>query len=250
MNKHITSLQHPLVKHLVKLRQNRSYRQEHSSVMIAGTKPVTELCQDAAAKTLLVMEGHDAPKAVEANECVFVSEAVMKKVTDMLHPEPLAAEIAIPAQHKLEGIKRLLVLDAVADPGNMGTLLRSALALGWEAVFILDNSVDPFNDKALRAARGATFRLPYRIGDDDACRQVLTHNKLQACVADVSGEAPEALAKEEGIALVLGNEAHGPESNYGAECRRVSIPMPGPMESLNVAVAGGILLYILGACHD
>ena len=84
----------------------------------------------------------------------------MKKISGMQTPEGLVVEIEMPKPAPLEGLKYLLALDGVSDPGNVGALLRTALALGWQGIFILDESCDPFNDKALRSARGATFRLP------------------------------------------------------------------------------------------
>ena len=159
---------------------------------------------------------------------------VFRKITGQPSPEGVVAEFPLPKPSSLKGLDYVLVLDRVMDPGNMGMLLRSALALGFEGVLFLEGCVDPFNEKALAAARGALFRLPYCFGTlDDIDAPLL--------VADLEG-APLAFQKR--CALVLGNEAQGSQ----IEAPKVSIPHKGEMESLNVAAAGSILMY--GICNE
>jgi len=142
-------------------------------------------------------------------------------------------------------LQRVLVLDGVADPGNLGTLLRTALALGWEGAYLLQNCCDPYNDKALRAAMGATFRLPLRMGTASTLQQLAEEEDWRCWVADLKGESPESVPTQQKIALILGSEAHGVSEACRRLGRAVAIPMPGSMESLNVSTAGAILLYLL-----
>ncbi|KAG2482193.1 hypothetical protein HYH03_018856 [Edaphochlamys debaryana] len=221
---------------------------------------------------------------------------------------------------------RLLVLDGVQDPGNLGTLARSALAFGWDGLFLLPGCVDPANDKAVRSSRGATLRLPVASGSleelaaaAEACGLLLLSADLEegegqggkaqgreggegegvgegggasvgpvppprllehggllglltgaAAGADLCGAAPGSGSAPAsgsvsgsgsgsgcggvsrsgglgGVALVLGAEGAGLSPGVRALCRRVSIPMEGSMESLNVGVAGGILMFALSA---
>ena len=154
MLREVTSLQHPLVKHLVKLREKKEYRLLCSSVVVSGNKLIEELSEQFFFKTLLIEKGYTPEFSYRAEQTFCVPYPLIKKITALVHPETLVAEIALPAESTIEEKSHLLILDGITDPGNMGTLLRSALALGWDAVLITPNSTDPFNDKALRAAKG------------------------------------------------------------------------------------------------
>jgi TrmH family RNA methyltransferase len=235
----ITSLQHPLVKHCVKLRTNRSYRSAEKKVLIVGENLVKEL------PLLTIYAVNNVPTGLKAEKSYLVTDAIMKKITGLEHPEGIAAEVKMPKEASFENIQRLLVLDGVSDPGNMGTLIRTALALGWEGVYIIANSCDPFNDKALRAAKGATFRVPLCFGDWADLSRLISKNKMTPLAADMNGIDIKNVNKSQGIALVLGNEARGISEEAEKLSTKVAIPMSGEMESLNVAVAGGILMYCL-----
>lgn len=245
MMKRITSSNHPLVKHLVKLRHNRDYRYEHQSVVVEGIKPVEELCRQTRFKLLATYNEAMIPLGTEVDEILIVNDTVMQKISTMQAPEGLVAEIAIPQPASLQGLKSILALDGVSDPGNVGAILRTALALGWKGAFILNDSCDPFNDKALRAARGATFRLPLAWGNIDQLKELVKSNGLTPLVADIEGKDIAEMPPLSSILLVMGNEAHGPSQEIKAFCQSITIAMPGSMESLNVAVAAGIMMYAL-----
>ena len=245
MMKRVTSGNHPLVKHLVKLRQNRDYRYEQQSLVIEGIKPVEELGRHVRFKLIVTYNEAMIPIGAEADEILIVSDTVMKKVSGMQAPEGLVVEIPMPEPASLKGCKYLLALDGVSDPGNVGALLRSALALGWQGVFVLNDSCDPFNDKALRAARGATFRLPVAWGSLEQLKALVESNQLTPLVADINGQELSERADNKGVLLVMGNEAHGPSAEIKEFCQAVTIAMPGSMESLNVSVAGRIMMYAL-----
>src|SRR3990167_437079 len=151
--KKIESLQHPLVKHWVQLRQERSYREKTQEVLIIGKKMVSEL------KPALMISTQDFP--FDAKEQYLVTEQILKKVTNLNQPDGYAGVLPLPKPQQLGQKNRLLILDQISDPGNLGTVLRSALAFNWEGVILTPGTVDLFNDKALRSAKGATFHLPY-----------------------------------------------------------------------------------------
>lgn len=245
MSIEISSLQNSFVKHLVRLRQNRDYREEHHSIFIEGIKLVNEVGKSQPVKALVATDPTLLPKDVSADHIYIVSDAVMKKISGMQSPEGLAAEIATPKHSSLSGKSFLLAYDGINDPGNLGTLLRSALALGWEGAFILDNSCDPYNEKAIRAAKGATFRLPIAVGSWKELKEIIKNNCLEPFVADIKGEKIQDMKLKNGILLVLSNEAHGVSDEAAKQCRRLTIPMSGQMESLNVAAAGAIFMYAL-----
>lgn len=239
----ITSLQHPLVKHLVKLRLDGTYRDEHHSLIIEGLKPIQEL-SSYVINLFFTAEYSSYVDSIQAEKWL-ITDAVLKKISGMTSPEGIVAEIKMPTFVSLGKSKRVLALDGINDPGNLGTLLRTALALGWESIYFLPGTCDPFNEKSLRAARGAQFKLSLIQGSADELKQWVKMNRIPAYVADVMGTPPNLLEESSSCLLVLGNEAHGASEEVRNFCLPVTIPMPGEMESLNVAVAGGILLYLL-----
>lgn len=243
--KEITSLQHPLVKHLVKLRQNSDYRYDHHALVIEGTKMIAEAGTSHAFKTIIASAPELIPKGVKAQETILATPDIVQKISGLQSTEGILAEVAMPQQASLKGKKYIIALDQVNDPGNLGTILRTALALGWEGAFFLDEGCDPYNDKALRASRGAVFKLPMARGSWQDLQKIVTENKLGAFVADIHGTPFDKVNGSKGILLVLGNEAHGPSKETKSSCTAITIPMPGKMESLNVSVAAGILLYTL-----
>lgn len=237
----ITSLQHPLVKHLVRLREERSYRREHGSVLIAGCKLTEELCHSYPLITLMVEENYPLPPDISAKNIYRVPIELLKKVTGLSQPEPLAAEIPLPPVRPIDPKYPLLILDQLADPGNVGTLLRTALALGWNNVFCTPHTADPFNAKALRAARGATFHLNLREDSHEALIDLIKEQQRTLFIATVGGSLLSTGAKP--IALVLGNESHGIHPTLQYPGIPISIPIASEVESLNVAIAGAILMH-------
>ena len=211
-------------------------RKEAKLVLISGRKIVEEF--SSPIRTLIAL----GPEAqIKADEKIVVSPEILKKITGFEERDGIAAVVDLPKEASLEGKQYLLVLDQLADPGNLGTLLRTALALGWEGVIVTPGTVDLFNDKALRAGRGATFRLPFAEKTEAELEQFLA--KRTVLVADLSGEPLEKVAVRLPVALVLSNEAKGPKFWARNMGKKVSIPMQEGVESLNVAVAGAIFLH-------
>jgi len=243
--KEITRLQHPIVKHLVKLRKDRTYRKVHNSALIVGRKLVQEVGADAQLVTLLVDKEDSIPSSISVSTTYFTSWAVFKKITGLENPECIAAEIPIPSQGNLDNKSFILALDGISDPGNLGTLLRTALALSWDGVFILTSSVDPFNDKALRSAKGATFRLPIMQGSWEELENLISRNNMQVYIADMEGQPLDRIDLQSPLVLVLGNESHGTSRARKEKYSLISIPISKHMESLNVSIAGGILMHSL-----
>jgi TrmH family RNA methyltransferase len=149
--------------------------------------------------------------------------------------------VALPADQDLSEKNRLLVLDQIADPGNLGTLLRTALALNWEGVIVTEGTVDLFNDKALRAGKGAQFHLPFARMAPDEISKIKSH----FYIADLDGAALEKCVFKHPLALILSNEAKGPAGWAERIGEKVTIEMSTKSESLNVAASGAILLYAM-----
>lgn len=242
-SKEIFSSQHPLVKHLVKLRENRQYRYSSGRVLISGFKLIQELSEQFALRTLLIEKGSNL--RIKAKECFEIPAHLFKKITGLENPEPIAAEIDMPFSSDLLGTSFLLILDGVSDPGNLGTLLRTAKALGWDGAFLTAGSADPYNEKAIRAAKGATFTLPWRQGSFEELAEIVQKNNMTLFAADAAGEDFADCPTTIPLALALGNEGHGLDPQLKNRATLIAIPMRGQMESLNVATAGAIMMYQL-----
>lgn len=241
--KEIFSAQHPLIKYWTNLRSDAHFRKAEGCVLLEGKNCVQDICKTIKPKSLIVCKESDIPEGFAADEIYVITEALMKKISGVQHPEGVIAELAMPKQIPFTRVKKIVVADCIQDPGNLGTLIRSSLAFGWDGIFILPGTSDPYNDKALRAAKGATFHLPIYSGNWIDLQDTLSKNNLKLVVADVSGESPSAF-NSTNMALVLGNEAQGAKVPSNLAFQKVTLPMRGAMESLNVAVAGSILLYL------
>ncbi len=234
--KEIHSTQHPIVKHLVRLREKREYRAECRTALLSGIKLIKELAPDHRFKKILIEKGFTPPFSIDAEQICIVNASVIKKVTGLIQPEPLAAEIDLPKEQDLSGKQFLLILDGISDPGNMGTLLRTALALGWQGVF---------NEKALRAAKGATFKIPLKQASFQEIDSFLSSSTHTILAADTQGMPMDEIAIAGPVTLALGNEANGLSDYIQSRAQHIAIPMENEMESLNVACAGAILMQFL-----
>ena len=176
-----------------------------------------------------------------------VSTAVMKALTDSASPQGVAAIVQTPDTSLArlpERASLVLVLAEVRDPGNAGTLIRSALGAGADAVVFTSGSVDPFGPKTVRSAAGALFAIPIVQADLGEVTTMLKGRGFSLLGTEAEAHAVHDVALTGPVALVLGNEAWGlPPAAKSLLDGLVGIPMPGPAESLNVAVAGSILLF-------
>jgi TrmH family RNA methyltransferase len=181
-----------------------------------------------------------------------VTDAELEELSDTEHPQGVVAVIE-PRRWGLDDIHMnpgatVLVLDGVQDPGNVGTMLRSALGLGAAGVIALKGTADLTNPKVIRAAMGASFRMPAVPAAPDELVAWARLQRAELWAAVVSGEPPDQLPARSSdrrpVALVVGNEGAGlsPSLEEAAD-RRIAIPLARGAESLNVAVAAGILLY-------
>ena len=182
-----------------------------------------------------------------------VSDRDFLSASDTEHPQGVLAIAEQPTtnlQAVVDGAGaaplRLLVLDGIQDPGNVGTLLRTAAALGCVATVALPGTVDPWNAKAVRSAAGMQFRHPTVDGTVDELAPFLRARGIVLWGADATGTPVDDVEPPTRLALAVGNEGNGLSASVREACERlVAMPMAPHTESLNVAVAGGILLYAL-----
>mgnify|MGYP001001598578 CR=1 FL=1 len=185
--------------------------------------------------------------------CVLVADRIFGSLTTTRTSQPALAEVTchdVPLDDLVATQGTALILAGVSDPGNAGTLVRSAEAFDAAGV-VFANGVDPYNPKAVRAAAGSTFRVPIAIppGEDPVWEVVDTFGaagyQVLAAVTH-GGLIPEEIIRDRPLALVVGSEPHGLSDSLVEVCEtRVSLPTGGGGDSLNVAVAGSVLLYAL-----
>lgn len=241
MLKEITSKDHPLIKRFTKLRINRDFRQECRRVIVEGEKLVHDVLKVVPYFYLLTCDRALVASHLDMTQVTLVSEELMKKISGMEHPPKMMAEVDMPHQSALSGSTWVLALDRLQDPGNLGTLFRTALALGWEGVCLIGDSVDPYNDKALRASQGATLLLPWRQGSLEEFEMWTKEESMPLFAADLTGSPPKPVSKG---CLILGTEGEGLHPQF-KQITSVTIPIAKKVDSLNVAVAGAILMYEL-----
>jgi TrmH family RNA methyltransferase len=218
-----------------------------SPLDVTGVLVAPRLAESARGSALL-----DAMRA-KSWEVTEVDDREFRSVAETDSPQGVLAVARVP-ERSLDAIAgksplRILVLDAVQDPGNVGTLIRTAAALGADATIALPGTVDVWNAKVVRSAMGAHFHHPAFHRSWDDVSGFLSREGIALWAADAGGEpVPPAGAAPARLAIAVGNEGSGlTDAVRGAAARIVSLPISRAVESLNVAVAAGILLHELRA---
>lgn len=190
------------------------------------------------------LAAHDVP--VET-----VTPRVLEQLADTETPQGVIA-VLTPPRWELKDIKPspgapVLVLDGVQDPGNVGTLIRTAFALGAGGALLLPGTAEPSNPKVIRSAMGATFRLPWASADEGTFAHWVREMDAAVWVTAADGLPVRRLQTPERLALVVGNEGAGVSAGIRKLARTsVAVPLARGAESLNVAVAAGIILFEVG----
>lgn len=169
-----------------------------------------------------------------------VSYRVLKALSDVKTPQPVAAVVRLPEMVPLSRLRWrwLAVADGLQDPGNLGALVRTAHAAGFDAVAVLPQSADPFHPKAVRGSAGSCFALPLASATSEEVSRA-----ARVWVADPRGEVDYREADyRPPVALVFGSEAAGPRHPW-PEARTIRVPLAAGVESLNVTAAAAVLLY-------
>jgi TrmH family RNA methyltransferase len=200
-------------------------------------------------KTVFVCERREAPRWVPRGvEVVYLTGEVFRSAVDTVHPQGIAA-LVDPPMRGMETVRApgglLLIAAGLQDPGNLGTLIRSAEAFGATAVLTTQGTVSEWNQKAVRASAGSVFRVPV-VGVTEAEVKALRAKGVRVYAA-IAGEGAVQVGEVNlrgACAVMIGNEGAGIAEEWLALAdARVTIPMPGRVESLNAGVAGSLLLY-------
>lgn len=243
----ITSRQNALMTHLRKLSRSRAYRSESGEYLCDGVKLLEEAIRwNAPVKTAVFSENLPIPALPEGVRCVVVPEDVMRSVSPMETPQGALFTVALPETKLPEMLTdaHMLVLDGVQDPGNVGTILRTADAFDC-AVFLLNACADPYSPKTARATMGAIFRREvYSCSLDELC-VLLAASGLPlygtALRDDTVSLREVNLAR---AAVAVGSEGRGLSAEVLTRCEKtIKIPMSARCESLNAAIAAGVVLW-------
>ncbi len=248
----ITSVSNPAVKETVLLQTKAKARRESGLFVVEGLRLVREVPPEDVVRAFAA-EGFAASEEgtalCERLGAEPVSDAVMEKMSDTKTPQGILAVVRQKKrtlQEILETPGPLLILEHVQDPGNVGTLLRTAEAAGAAGVLMDAETADPWQPKVVRGTMGAVFRLPFAVTDDlPETVRALQESGFRVCAAHLEGsEEYDRVRYPARTAFLLGNEGNGlsPEITALADVR-IRIPMMGQAESLNVSTAGAVLLY-------
>jgi len=247
----ISSITNPKIKLVRALQRQRRAREKERLFVIEGLRLAIEAAEARLPARMVLHTDHlDARGRGLVNRLArlgaaveIVSPEVMKACSDTQSPQGLLAVLPYPEIPLPSSLTFALVLDGLADPGNLGAILRTAVAAGVEAIFLVPGTVEPFNPKVVRAAMGAHFHVPLRSAAWPNLAQSL--DGLELWLADSrDGLRYDAVDWRRPCALIVSSEAEGPSAAASARAHsRVRIPMPGHAESLNAALAAGVLLF-------
>ena len=244
----ITSLDNEKVKYYCKL-QKKKYRDINNEFIVEGEHLVLEAFKTGVLKEVLLEEGEVLPIDVEQIE---VTKEILKKISTLTSPPKMIGL----CEKKIETTigKRILVIDEIQDPGNLGTIIRSAVAFNIDTIVIGDNTVDVYSPKVVRATQGMLFHVPIVFYSIDKLIPILKKLKIPVLATNVKyGEEVKNLTRDEKqiFALIVGNEGNGINPKYlELSDKFIYIPMNDVVESLNVAIATSIILYEMDDIDD
>jgi TrmH family RNA methyltransferase len=248
----ITSAQNPKLKLIRSLMGRARERREANAFVIEGVRLVEEAVNTGWKFQFVLYSAGVSERSknllsrlqAERIEVDEVSNDLLQKLSDTETPQGILAVLEntrLPLPHDLNF---LLIPDQIRDPGNLGTLLRSAAAAGVQAICLPPNTTDAFAPKVLRAGMGAHFRVPIHEMGWEEIRRLCRTAGLQVLVAEMRGTPCWETDLRKPLALIIGGEAEGASAEAQALADgKISIPMTGRIESLNAGVAGSILMF-------
>ncbi|TMW71662.1 TrmH family RNA methyltransferase [Alteribacter natronophilus] len=245
----IESPKNAKVKAWKKLHTKRG-REKSSLFFIEGRHLIEEaLKANVPFKELIIREGEEMPREWKAADVkpVEVTDRVMRELADTETPQGFAAICELPENRNIPLEKgQFLFLDRIQDPGNLGTIIRTAHAAGINGLVLSEGTADPYNSKVLRAAQGSVFHIPVQKMELGEAVTLCQENKVPVFGTSLEGSTYSAIEPQENFALILGNEGQGIEEALLEQTdQNIYIPLYGGAESLNVSVACGILVYHL-----
>lgn len=250
----ITSASNGKIKTIQNLRKKAKYRKEEKLFIIEGTRLFQETPKELL-KEIYVSESAENSLKSELIDVKYevISDNIFASICDTQTPQGILAVVKQP-MHSLEQILAkenplLLILEDLQDPGNLGTIMRTAEGAGVTGIIMSKGCVDIYNPKVVRSTMGSIYRMPfvYLENEDEFAgifRQLKEKNVVTYGAALMESKDYDKYSYEKGTAFVIGNEGNGLSENTLSLCEKyVKIPMCGQLESLNAAVASSILMY-------
>ena len=242
----ITSKNNPLIKETATLKDKKG-RKQLGAFLVEGRKMTQEcLLGGLTVEKIFVTEGMEYSFPVDADQVVTVSEDVMRHLSDEKTPQGVLCRVKTPMHSLCAPKGNCLFLDGVADPGNMGAIIRTANAAGYEEIYLTKECTDPYSPKSVRASMSGVFFTKLYIAERNDILALFKNEGVELVVADMGGVNLFSFTPPKRFALAIGNEANGisKETRLAADST-VMIPMRSEQESLNAAVAAGISMYLL-----
>ena len=237
----ITSKQNPAVKELASLKEKKG-RRERGSFLVEGVKMVSE-CAACGMEIVRIAlrEGYEGERLPYPT--LELGAEVFRHISDEKAPQGIVAEVKIPCCAPEPPKKSCLFLDGVADPANVGAIIRTAAAAGYEEIYLAD-CADPYAPKSVRASMSGVFYTKLMRGMREELFEAL--RGIPMIAADMDGEDAFSFLPPEKFCLCIGNEGNGlSDAVRKRAAYTVAIPMEGRMESLNAAVSASVLMYFL-----
>lgn len=251
----ISSKDNETIKKLKKLK-DKKYRDQENCYIIEGIKLIKEAIQEnAKIKLIIICDDCKQENNIEEDikyeiakyECIYVTEKIFLSITNVINPQGMLAVIEKEQQDSEINYEDdlFLILDDIQDPGNMGTILRTADSLNLKQIIISKESADIYNPKVVRSTMGAIFRMKI-IQSDNLVKTLKEMKKHKIKIITTSLQTNKKIYDIEynKTAIVIGNEANGVSKEIlEIADEKIKIPMPGKTESLNASVATAVILY-------
>ena len=240
----LTSKNNPLIKETAALK-DKNGRKETGLFLVEGKKMALEcLKSDLEIERVFIAENYDGERLFPEEKTVTVSDDVMRYISDEKTPQGIVCRVKIPSFEPIPPKGKCLFLDGVADPGNVGAIVRTANAAGYKSVYLTDECADPYSPKSVRASMSGVFYT--KIYRAPRTKLLSLFEGVPLFVADMVGQNVFRFQAPDEFVLAIGNEANGvSEETFSKATDKLSIPMAATQESLNAAVSAAILMYRL-----
>ncbi len=252
----ITSKDNELIKHIKKLKEKK-YREEYKEFIVEGIKMIEEaILENAKIKSIIICDDCKSQVSISSElmyeiakfNCIYVTEKVFNTITDVINPQGIMAVLEKPeiSENQIDYNEDIfLLLDNIQDPGNLGTILRTADSLNLKQIIVSKGVADAYNLKVVRSTMGAIFRVKIiEVKDFRKTIKELKKHKIKVYATDLGTDKSIYDISYEKSAIIIGNEANGVSNEVLEEAtEKIKIPMIGKTESLNAAVATSVILY-------
>lgn len=237
-----SSIDNKKIKEIKKLNLKK-YRDKTNLFLVEGEHLVIEAYKSGYLKELILEQDNDLNLDITTN---YVTNNVLKYITNLDTPQSILGICSKPQNDTIKG-NRLLILDDVQDPGNLGTIIRSAVAFNVDTIILSSNTVDLYNSKVIRASQGLIFHINIIVMDLTTTIPKLKNEGYQIIGTKVTnGKSLKSIEKKKKFAIIMGNEGNGVREDILSLCDEyLYIDMNKNCESLNVGVATSIILYEL-----